>query len=178
MKRIGLPVLAILLIPAILACGLTNTVTDAVTGGDTFKPAAQLWSDVPPMPGLTPSEMEDVPLPIKLLMRTVLANLGQDANALGSRSIDWISYDLAGTPADVSNFYTSDMMSANGWEADSSTSCANGSATGLSESGVFCAFKKTENGTDKMLAVIATQEDTSKPTGVFFLRLEAPEGSQ
>ena len=69
------------MIPAILACGLTNTVTDAVTGGDTFKPAAQLWSDVPPMPGLTPSELEDVPLPIKLLMRTVLANLGQDANA-------------------------------------------------------------------------------------------------
>ena len=172
MKRNGLPVLAILLIPAILACGLTNTVTDAVTGGDTFKPAAQLWSDVPPMPGLTPSELEDVPLPVKLLMRTVLANLGQDPTDQTQRGIDWISFDYAGAPADVSNFYTAELMTANGWETDSTSSCGSGSATGVAASGTFCAFQKTEGGMQKMLAIIATQEDTSKPTGVFFLRLE------
>ena len=127
MKRIGFPVLLILLVPAILACGLTNTVTDAVTGGDTFKPATQLWSDVPPMPDLTPSELEDLPLPVKLLMRTVLANLGQDPTDQTERRIDWISYNLTGTPTDVSNFYTTELMTANGWEVDSTSSCGSGS---------------------------------------------------
>ena len=148
--------------------------TNTVTGGDSYKPAAELWPDVPRMDGLTPSQMEDLPLPIKLLMRTVLANLGQNANELGDRSIDWISYDFSGAPADVGNFYTADKMSATGWEADSNSSCASGSAEGLAQSGVFCAFKKTEDGKDKLLAIIATQEDSSKPTGVFFLRLEGP----
>ena len=72
----------------------------------------------------------------------------------------------------MSNFYTSELMSANGWEADSSTACAGATATGATGSGAFCGFKKTENGTEKILGIIATQEDTSKPTGVFFLRLE------
>jgi hypothetical protein len=175
MKRIGFPMLAILLVPAMLACGLTNTITNTVTGGDTFKPATQLWSDVPPMTGLTPSEMEDVPLPIKLLMRTILGNLGRlnpEGTDQSTGNIDWISYDLNGTPTDVSNFYTTELMSANGWEADSTTACASGAATGATGSGAFCGFKKTENGTEKILGIIATQEDASKPTSVFFLRLE------
>jgi hypothetical protein len=130
------------------------------------------------MPGLTPSELEDLPLPVKLLMRTVLANLGQDPTDQTERRIDWISYDLAGTPTDVSNFYTTELMTANGWEVDSTSSCGSGSATGVAESGTFCAFQKTEGGTQKMLAIIATQEDATKPTSVFFLRLEAAEGTQ
>ncbi|HET6845805.1 MAG TPA: hypothetical protein VFH29_03165 [Anaerolineales bacterium] len=181
MKRTGLSLLAVLVLPAILACGLTNTITNTVTGGDTFKPAAQLWSDVPPMPGLTTSAAEDLPLPVKLLMRTILGNLGR-LNPQGTDqttgNIDWISYELNGTPQDVSNFYTADLMTANGWEADSTNACASGAATGASGSGAFCGFKKTENGTEKILGIIATQEDTSKPTSVFFLRLETAATSQ
>jgi hypothetical protein len=171
-KRPGFLALLVLIVPLVLACGITNTVTDAVTGGDTFKPAAQLWSDVPPMPGLAPSDLEDVPLPVKLLMRTVIANLGQDPTDQTQRGIDWISYDFDGAPTDVGNFYTTELMTANGWETDSTSSCGGGSATGVSASGTFCAFQKTEGGMQKMLAIIATQEDASKPTSVFFLRLE------
>ena len=181
MKRIGIPLFAILLVPAILACGLTNTITDTVTGGQSFKPATQLWSDVPPMPGVTSSAMEDLPLPVKLLMRTILGNLGRlnpQGTDQSTGNIDWISYDLNGTPADVGNFYTADLMSANGWQADSTSACASATATGASGSGVFCSFTKTENGTQKILGIIATQEDTSKPTSVFFLRLETAATAQ
>ena len=175
MKRLGLVPQLLLIVPVILACGITNTVTDAVTGGDSFKPAAELWSDVPRMDGLEPSELEDLPLPVKLLMRTMIGNLGR-MNAEGedqtTGNIDWISYNRGGTPEDVSAFYTPELMVANGWTSDNDSGCASGSATGLAESGVFCSFTKTENGTDKLLAIIATQEDASKPTGIFFLRLE------
>lgn len=181
MRHKGFLLLAIVLVPAILACGLTNTVTNTVTGGDTFKPAAQLWSDVPAMPGLTPSDLEDIPLPIKLLMRTVLGNLGRlnpEGTDQSTGNIDWISYNYNGAPSDVSAFYTTELMAANGWDADSTTSCGSGSATGLAESGTFCAFQKTEGSTQTMLAIIATQEDSTKPTGVFFLRLEGPVTAQ
>ena len=100
------------------------------------------------MPGLTPSELEDVPLPVKLLMRTIIGNLGAGSRRDQTHGqFDWISYDCSGTPTDVSNFYTAELMTANGWEADSTSSCGSGSATGVAESGTFCAFKKTEGGT-------------------------------
>jgi hypothetical protein len=181
MKRKSLSLLHLLLIPVVLACGIVNTVTDSVTGGDSFKPAAELWSDVPRMDGLTPGELEELPLPVKLLMRTILGNLGR-LNAEGedqtTGNVDWISYDHSGAPQDVSSFYTAELMAANGWEAESSAACAAGSATGVAESGVFCSFQKTENGIQKLLTIIATQEDASEPTSVFFLRLEVPESPQ
>jgi hypothetical protein len=124
------------------------------------------------MDGLAPSDLEDVPLPVKLLMRTVIASMGQDPSDQTQRGIDWISYDFGGTPMDVSNFYTTELMTANGWEADSTSSCGSASATGVAQSGTFCAFKKTEGGMEKMLAIIATQDDAANPTSVFFLRLE------
>lgn len=167
-------------LPVLLACGLTNTVTEAVTGGDSFKPATALWSDVPPMSGLTPSELEDLPLPVKLLMRTMIGNLGR-LNAEGedqtTGNVDWISYNSSGTPDDVESFYTPELMAGNGWAAEGSEACTGGSASGLAESGTLCTFSKTEGGEDILLAIIATQEEAGKPTGVFFLRLEVPADS-
>jgi len=167
-------------LPVLLACGLTNTVTDAVTGGDSFKPASALWSDVPPMSGLTPSELEDLPLPVKLLMRTMIGNLGR-LNAEGedqtTGNIDWISYNSSGTPEDVKNFYTAETMAGNGWAVEGSEACGSGSVSGLAETGTFCSFSKTEGGKDILLAIIATQEEAGKPTGVFFLRLEVDAGT-
>ena len=176
-KRPGFLTLLLLIVPVMLACGIVNTVTDTVTGGDSFTAAAGLWSDVPRMDGLTPSELEDLPLPVKLLMRTILGNLGRlnpEGEDQTTGNIDWISFNHAGAPADVGGFYTPERMAGNGWETDSGSACASGTATGLAESAVFCSFKKTENSTEKLLAIIATQEDAAKPTGVFFLRLEMP----
>jgi hypothetical protein len=170
--------LLILIVPAMLACGITNTVTDAVTGGDSFKPATELWGDVPRMDGLAPGELEDLPLPVKLLMRTMIGNLGR-LNAEGedqtTGNIDWISFNRAGTPEDVSSFYSAEAMAGNGWAVEGSEACASGSATGLAESGAFCTYTKTEGGEDILLAIIATQDDAANPTSVFFLRLETPD---
>jgi hypothetical protein len=171
----------LLVVPVILACGIVNTVTDKVTGGDSYMPAAQLWSDVPPMPGLGPSELDDLPLPVKLLMQTMLGNLGR-VNAEGedqtTGSVDWIAFNITGTPSNVSGFYSPEAMAASGWSPDGDQACASGSVTGLAEAGTFCTFTKTEGGKDMLLAVIATQDDPAEPTSVFFLRLETAATSQ
>jgi hypothetical protein len=176
MKRIGFVASLLLIVPVMLACGLTDTVSDQVLGGDDdFSAAADLWSDVPRMDGLTPSELEELPLPVKLLMRTILGNLGtlnEEGEDQTTGNIDWISYNSSGTPADVENFYTAEAMAAHGWSVDGSQACASGSASGLAQNGTFCSFNKTEGGEDQLLAIIATQEEAGKPTSVFFLRLE------
>jgi hypothetical protein len=177
MKQTGFGVILILVLPVILACGVLDTVTNTVTGGESYSPAAELWSDVPRMDGLTPSELEDIPLPVKLIMRTVLGNLGRlnpEGEDQTTGSIDWISFNLSGAPADVGSFYTPDLMTANGWEHTDNSTCVSASQQGMPQGGVFCVFQKNQGGTETQLAIIATQEDASKPTGVFFLRLEGP----
>ena len=172
MKRIGCSTILALALPVLLACGALNT----VVGGDaTYKPASELWSDVPRMDGLTPSELEDLPLPVKLLMRTLLGNLGS-LNAEGedktTGNIDWISFNSSGTPEDIKNFYTPELMAAQGWEQSDSSTCLSGSEQGIPQVGAFCVFGKEQNGLQTMLAIFATRDETTKQTSAFFLRLE------
>ena len=177
MKRFGFVSLVLLMLPAVLACGAIDSV---VGGGDNYKPAAQLWSDVPRMDGLTPSEAEDLPLPVKLLMRTILGNLGR-LNAEGedqtTGNIDWISFNSSATPDEIGKYYTPELMATSGWEQSEGSNCLSGEAEGVTTGAVFCAFGKKENGKDIALAIIATQDDSAKPTGVFFLRLETEESA-
>ena len=175
MKRVGVGVIVFLALPVMLACGALNSVTDNVTGGDSYKPAAQLWSDVPRMDGLTASELEDLPLPIKLLMRTVIGNLGRlnpEGEDQTTGSIDWISFNSTGTTEDIRNFYTPELMAANGWDQTESSSCLTGSEQGIPQVGAFCVFGKEQNGIQSMLAIFATQDESTQQTSVFFLRLE------
>ena len=175
MKRIQFRAILLLAVPVMLACGGIN-LNSVVSGDSSYKPAAELWSDVPRMDGLTPSQLEDVPLPIKLLMRTVLGNLGRlnpQGTDQSTGNIDWISFDSAGTPDDIKNFYTPERMTASGWEPSDTSTCLSGSEQGAPQVGVFCVFAKEQNGVQSSLAIIATQDDTTKKTSAFFLRLDA-----
>ena len=175
MKRANPRIVLLLALPILLACGLTNTVGNAVTGGDQYKPAAELWSDVPKIDGLTPGQMEDLPLPVKLLMRTIIGNMGK-LNPAGTDqttgSIDWISFNSSGTPEDIKNFYTPERMSAAGWDQTDNSTCLSGSEQGMPQVGAFCVFGKEQNGLQTMLAIFATQDESTKQTSAFFLRLE------
>ncbi len=61
MRRITILGVVILALPAMLACGLLNTVTNSVTGGSNYQQAQAMWSDVPQMDGLTPNSAADLP---------------------------------------------------------------------------------------------------------------------
>ncbi len=175
MRRITVLSVLILTLPAMLACGLMNTVTNTVTGGGNYQPAASMWGDVPQMDGLTPNQLADLPAGVKLIMRLVLGNLGR-LNASGqdqsTGNIDWLAFNSTGTPDDVMNYYTTDRMTAAGWDQTDSAGCQNSSSGGTDQGSVFCVFGKQSNGLQTYLAIIATQDANTKQTSVFFLRLE------
>jgi len=173
--KFGLLTLTVL---ASLACGLLNNavnqaVGQAVGGGENYQAVSSLWSDVPPMDGLQSSQM-DLPLPVKLLMRTILGNLGR-LNPQGqdqtTGNIDWIVFTTTKSPADVQNFYTNARMVAKGWDdAGQDSTCVSGSDSNSTQVGTMCAFQKQKE--NLQLAIIITQDASTKQTDVFFLRLQ------
>jgi hypothetical protein len=159
-----------------LACGLLDTAVNKATGGDNMQTVASLWSDVPKMEGLEPSQL-GMPPYIKLIMQTIIGNMGR-LNPQGQDQttgmIDWIAFTTDKTPTDIQNFYTTDLMATNGWEAGekSPTACMSGSDQGSAQIGVICMFVKTQNGKSAQLAILTAQDEQTKKNNVFFLRLE------
>jgi hypothetical protein len=173
-KRFAVTALLILALSLSLACGL---ISNLVGGGSNYTATNQLWSDVPAMPGFTASQVSDIPLPIKLLLRTIIGNMGRlnpQGQDQSTGNIDWIAFNSSGTPTDVQNFYTPDRMTAAGWDPSDSSTCLSGSAQGTSTSqvGDMCVFSKTQSSSQTYLAIIATQDQSTNQTTVFFLRLE------
>lgn len=161
--RVGL----VALLSASLACNLISSVTNSVTGGGTMTGVSDLWSDVPRMDGLTKSDL-DFPLYAKVLMRTMMKQILGG----GTDSGDWIVFTTDKTPEDVTAFYTNDLMAENGWEASDTSTCLNGSAAGVTQVGAFCVFQKQTDAKYTGLMIIAGQDEKSKQTNVFFVRVE------
>jgi hypothetical protein len=170
MKNVFTGIIAGVLFFAVMSCGLIDRFTSI---GEKMNKVPDLWSDVPRMDGLAPSEME-LPLTVKLFMRTALNNLwrlnkeGEDKTPVQG---DWIVFTTSGPPTDVRNFYTIERMTSFGnWEASKESTCLDGKDKGID--GVLCVFQKFADKKDILLAIIAMKDDESKPTGVFYLRLE------
>jgi len=158
-----------------LACGLLDTVVNkAVGSNENFTRTTSLWSDVPQMDGLKPSELDSMPPFIKLALRFILGNLGR-LNAPGedqtTGNIDWVAFTTDQTPDDVSGFYTNERMVASGWDdAGQDSTCVSGSESGYSQIGVFCVFVKQKE--NIQLVLVAAQDEQTGQTNVFFLRLQ------
>src|SRR4029078_7225253 len=106
-----------ILLFAITSCRTMKT----ITGSDTeLKKVGTLWSDVPKMEGLTSSE-SDMPLFVKLLMRTALNNLyrlNKEGEDKTPSTGDWAAFTTTQSPQDVQNFYFNDRMTSfANWDA-------------------------------------------------------------
>ncbi len=164
MNRVRIAVFSLVLALASLGCGLI----DRVAGGETaFTNASELWSDVPRMEGLTPSEME-MPLYVKLLMRTAMSQI----LAGGTGGADWIVFSTDKTSEDVQGFYTNERMAQNGWIASENSTCLSGSEQGMPQVGLFCVFLKQTEDRQTGLMVIASPNEEAKNTTVVFIRVE------
>ena len=171
MNRTMMAGLCLALALLVVGCGVLNP----LTGGDQgMRTVSQLWSDVPQMDGLTPSQM-DMPLPIKLMARTIIGNLGRlnkEGQDRTTGTIDWLVFTSSKPVSDVADFYTSDRMASSGWDRTKESPCISGGVQGIPQVGLLCAFAKQQGGTQTQLAIIVTQDDKSKETNIFFLRLE------
>jgi len=170
MKNVIALILSGVLLLSVMSCGLVDKFT---TGGQQMTKVDELWSDVPRMDGLSHSDLE-LPLTIKILMRTALNNLwrlnkeGEDKTPVSG---DWIVFTSSGTPTDVQSFYTNSRMTSFGnWETSKQSTCLDGKDKGID--GTLCVFEKVADKKDIMLAIIAMKDDKSKQTNVFYLRLE------
>ncbi len=178
MDRQKMAVLIVTLAVTSLACGVIdsalNTAVGAATGGNSgMNPVSQLWSDVPRMDGMTPSNA-DIPAPLKLIVRGMIGNLGL-LNGSGqdrtTGNVDWVAFTTSKTPNDVQGFYTSARMAANGWKASDQATCFSGGEQGIPTIGLVCPFMKQQGNQQTVLAIIAVQDNQTNTTNVFFLRL-------
>jgi hypothetical protein len=172
MKKISSSIGIILLMFAVMSCGLINRFTPV---GEGMNRTSELWPDVPKMDTLAPSDME-MPLMIKVVIRTALNNLwrlnkeGEDKTPATG---DWIVFTTTGTPSDVESFYTNARMTSFGnWEASKKSTCMDGKENGFN--GVLCVFEKFADKKQIGLAIISVQDEKTKQTSVFFLRVEKP----
>jgi hypothetical protein len=156
---------------ATLACGVLDTVTG---GGADFRTATELWSDVPRMDGLETSEM-DLPVAMKTVLRFALGNLGLlngEGEDRTTHNVDWIVFTSDQEPAAVRNFYTPELMAENGWEDTEESTCLDGGDQGLPQVGALCMFAKQVDGVETYVVIIASDDEDSGLTNVFFFRLE------
>jgi hypothetical protein len=138
------------------------------TGGETRR-VAQLWSDVPPLEGMTQSQQTEMPLAIKVLVRPFLDALMRGLNN-GKEAGHWdVAYFMlnAKTTRDVEAFYLPARMQKFGWQQQ-------GGCTNVSQV-AFCSFQKQEGDKRTGLLIIAADDQEHKSTALYFMRQEAEE---
>ena len=107
---------------------IVATVVLAGCGGGNDS-STSIWSDVPVPPDARSSDIR-LPLPLRLLLQTAVraSNRGSDVNV---DEFDFVGYTTTQSPQEVAGFYSSERMSAAGWNADEGMNCQ----TAMSDSG-------------------------------------------
>ena len=160
MKTKYLIALSAVMLVAAMGCGLLDSVVNqAVSGGKPAGTVADLWSDVPKMDGMTKANM-DLPLAAQLAIK-----------AMTQGNFDFIAYTTNKTPQDVQKFYTADRMKAAGWDSENTGGCTDMSGSTGSSAGGICIFEKTNANPNIALAIVIAQDDKTKQTQLFFVRV-------
>jgi hypothetical protein len=131
---------------------------------------AQLWSDVPPLEGMTPSQQTEMPLAIRVIARPFLDAMMRGLNN-GKEAGHWdvAFYVLNGkTTRDVEAFYVPARMQKYGWQQQGGCATANQLT--------FCSFQKKEGDKAAGLLIISADDQEHKSTALYFLRQDARAG--
>lgn len=175
MKNTATAVILSVLLLFVMSCSLIDKFA---SGGQSMTKVGELWSDVPRMDGLDPSETE-MPIGVKLILRTIIGNLGRlnkEGEPRTTGDIDWTAFSGKKTPSDVRAFYSNDKMASFGnWKTGKDSSCVDGKDKGVD--GVLCVFQKEVDNRDVGLVIAAIQDDKTKQTDVYYLRIEADKAS-
>jgi hypothetical protein len=170
MKKMKFLAVVAVLVLFSLACALTSGVGQLVGGKSAGTSVTDLWPDVPKMDGMNKVSV-DLPLTAKLAIQAFVR-----ASSQGEGTLDFIAYNTKSTPEEVESFYSVDKMSQAGWNMQDQTGCQaqQGLATQVVSNAGLCFFGK-DNGGGKAsyLVLFIGQDDKTKDTQVFFIRVEA-----
>jgi hypothetical protein len=139
------------------------------TSSGQMKTVAQLWSDVPPLEGMTPSQQTEMPLAIRVLARPFLDGVMRGLNN-GKEAGHWdVAFYMANgkTTKDVEAFYVPARMGKFGWQQQ-------GGCADMSQA-AFCSFQKKQGDNAAGLLIIAADDQERKSTALYFIRQEAKE---
>ncbi len=163
-----LAILAVLVLFSI-SCALTSGVGNLVSGGKNAGTVNDLWSDVPKMDGMSKVNV-DLPLTARLAIQAFVR-----ASSQGEGTLDFIAYNTKSTSEEVQSFYTVDRMTQAGWNMSDQTGCQGQQevTTSLPNSGICFFGKDNGNGKSSYLVIFIGQDDKTKETQLFFIRVEA-----
>lgn len=156
-----------LIVVLTLSCAITSGIGGLINGNNSTT-VSELWSDVPPMEGMTKADL-DLPLAAKLAIQGFIKT-----SSKGQGSLDFISFNSSQSVTDISNFYTVNRMEKSGWNLKDQTGCA-GDQSG-STGGAICFFgKENTDNTGSFLVIFAGEDSKSKQTQVFFIRVDVKD---
>ena len=170
-KRFHLSAIALTVWVTLLGCGLIDTLVSNTVGGAKGNTVSNLWSDVPPLTGAQKVTL-DLPITVQLVIQGLI-KASASSNDVQLDQFDWIAYSTTQTPPQVAAFYSNAKMAATGWNLKDMPGCTIGSDP--SSGGGFCVFgkgKATANEKGAILFIMLAQDDKTKQTQVYFVRLE------
>ena len=154
MKRKSLAVLLSVAMLLTMACGILNSL-----GGGNAGSTTNLWSDVPPFEGATKANL-DLPLTAKLAVQAAFQG-----------KLQFIAFTTSRGTQDVVDFYTAERMKSSGWTNDSA-GCTTGNTSNTGNPGAFCFYGKKEDGKETGLVIVVTQDEKTKQTQIFYVRID------
>lgn len=152
--------LALMLVTAVgLSCRLAKNLTGDPSAGS----VSSLWPDVPPLEGATKADLE-IPLGARLVIRAFMQG-----------KINFIAFTTDQSAAEVKAFYSNERMKAAGWST-TKEGCV-GDSEDKESHGAVCFFKRKDGQQEEGLGIIVGQDEKTKKTEIFYVRIELPEPS-
>jgi len=144
----------VLLFSVAVSCRLAESLTGDKNAGT----VSTLWTDVPPYPGASKSDLE-IPLGARLALRAMMQG-----------KINFISFRTDKSAQEVKDFYSNDRMKSAGWTPNEK-GCV-GDSDDSTNHGAICLFGRKDTGKDEGLAIILAQDEKSKETNIFYARID------
>jgi|ERR1043166_1555943 hypothetical protein len=153
--------LALALITSVaLSCQLAKNLTGDPKAGT----VSNLWPDVPPLPGATKSDLE-IPLGARLALRAFMKG-----------KMNFIAFSTDQTAEEVKAYYSNERMKAAGWTPNEG-GCVGDTEEKNQSHGAVCLFKRKNGSQEEGLAIVLGQDEKTRKTEVFYVRIELPEPS-
>lgn len=153
--RLSASILALVLL---LAVALSCNLAERLGGDDKGVMVDSLWSDVPPFPGATKTDIK-LPLPMRIIFGRMMKG-----------KLSFITFRTDKSQQEVKDFYSGNIMTGAGWTRIDDTCFRD--TEDMRTGGAMCHF--TKGGPKQEMIVIMVQPESSG-TSIFYTRFDMTE---